>query len=153
MRRDIIEGATAVSKYVVTLAIVDQIVLDAHLLLSHLSAQKVSHYLRQVVWFPSMWAAISRVLQECAGCRQKVKIQADRRLAGCHFPRPKGTVASQIHLDLAGPLSIDMDSFRYILGVQDNMSGYCANIPIRGKCHKEDVEKLSNCWLHVYGKL
>ena len=93
--------------------------------------------LRHLVWFPDLWARTRQVFLRCPGCVQKHNHQADKRIAGCYYPREKGNVAEFVHLDLAGPLPESTDGGRYILGIQCNFSGYCVTVPIKNKEHED----------------
>ena len=45
--------------------LVAQIILDAHLYLSHLASDKTLGFLSAMVWFPCMWTQVKEILIAC----------------------------------------------------------------------------------------
>ena len=94
--------------------------MDTHLGLMHLGAELTTLHLKTAVWFPAMWEKVRDRLQQCHGCIQKTRRMKDDRVAACYHPRPKGRVASKIHIDLAGSLPTTAEGYKWILGIVDN---------------------------------
>lgn len=84
-------------------------------------------------------------------CMQKYKNHKEARITGYHFPRPKGTVGSIIHLDLAGPMPRSESGNVWILGIQDNFSRYTLSVAIPYKTHKVVADAFIKNWIHIFG--
>ena len=75
----------------------------------------------------------------------------DKRISGCHFPRPKGFVGGIVNIDLAGPISTDDDGYKYILGIHDHFSGYTVAVPTKTKQHGEVARAFLENWAYRVG--
>ena len=146
-----IQGEKKSERYCMPEKLIDPFIRELHLRLTHYGVETMVLTMKHLVWFPHMWARVRQVLQVCPGCVQKHNKQLDKRIAGCYYPREKGNVASYVHLDLAGPLPRTPDSFKYILGIQCNFSGYCVAVPIKNKEHETVVKGFLDNWLFRFG--
>ena len=104
-----VQGTSQSERYCLPEELIVTLINDLHLQHTHLGVETTALTLRHLVWFPALWARTWQVLLRCPGYVQKHNHQADKRIAGCYYPREKGNVAEYVHIDLAGPLPESVD--------------------------------------------
>ena len=93
-------------------------------------------------YFPGMMAKTREHIARCPGCVQKQSQHHDSRIQGGYFPRHRGYIGQHLFIDLAGPFPISTEGYQYILGMQDQYTGYTVTVPLKGKRHKEVALKI-----------
>jgi hypothetical protein len=91
---------------------------------------------------------VKKFILQCATCPEKQGVNLKE---GAHMPRVSHEQGEIVYLDLIGPVSEKISSFKYLLTMMDGFSRFVMVAPLRSKSAKEVSSAVLNTWVKGAG--
>jgi hypothetical protein len=91
---------------------------------------------------------VKKFVLQCAICLEKQGVNLKE---GAHMPRVSHEQGEIVYLDLIGPVSEKISSFKYLLTMMDGFSRFVMVAPLRSKSAKEVSSAVLNTWVKGAG--
>ena len=91
---------------------------------------------------------VKKFVLQCATCLEKQGVNLKE---GAHMPRVSHEQGEIVYLDLVGPVSEKISSFKYLLKMMDGFSRFVMVAPLKSKSAKEVSSAVFNTWVKGAG--
>ena len=91
---------------------------------------------------------VKKIVLQCATCLEKQGVNLKE---GAHVPRVSHEQGEIVYLDLVGPISEKISSFKYLLTMMDGFSRFVMVAPLKSKSAKEVSSAVLNTWVKEAG--
>ena len=99
------------------------------------------------VW-EKMREDVKKFVLQCATCLEKQGVNLKE---GAHMPRVSHDQGEIVYIDLVGPISEKISSFKYLLAMMDGISRFVMVAPLKSKSAKEVSSAVLNMWVKGAG--